>query len=84
MGPFCGEGSAFNAHHMILFAEILLAQVADAKNPRLKVDCIASVLRMPLANGLSQSDIARKHGVTRATVSKSCVDLRRSFGIDTE
>lgn len=47
----------------------VLARIIDSKNPRLESACIALASGMSLCYGQNQSDVARKHGVTRAYVS---------------
>ena len=49
-------------------------------NPALGVECMALVTGIGY-EGASMAEIARRHGMTRAAVSKRCVDLCEAFGI---
>ena len=53
--------------------------LADA-HPALGIECMALVTSIGY-RGDSMADIARRHNVSRATVSARCVDLCESFGI---
>jgi hypothetical protein len=59
-------------------ADILRHFVADLiadGNTRLTVECLAVALGLSAYNGESMTDIANRHGITRAAVSKRCVDI---------
>ena len=49
-------------------------------HPALGVECLALVTGIGY-DGASMAEIARRHKVTRAAVSKRCVELCESFGI---
>lgn len=49
-------------------------------NPALGIECMALVTGIGY-EGSSMADIARRHKVTRAAVSKRCVDLCDAFGV---
>ena len=58
----------------------LLGELLVQKNAKLALECLA------LASGVSflgdsMSDIARRHGLTRAAVSKRCVELVKKIGL---
>jgi hypothetical protein len=53
--------------------------LADA-NPALGIECLALVTGIGY-DGASEAAIARRHRVTRAAVSKRCVELCEAFGI---
>jgi len=58
--------------------EVLRHFVADLiaeGNTRLTVECLAVALGLSAYNGESMTDIAKRHGITRAAVSKRCVDI---------
>jgi hypothetical protein len=58
--------------------EVLRHFVADLiaeGNTRLTVECLAVALGLSSYNGESMTAIAKRHGVTRAAVSKRCVDI---------
>lgn len=52
----------------------LIGELADQNNSRLSLDCLALVTGLSY-QGLSMTEIAARHGVTRAAVSKRCVEL---------
>jgi hypothetical protein len=58
----------------------LLALIQSQDNVRLSMDCFSLVTGMQY-DGESMADIARRHGVTRAAVSKRCVELTDSLGL---
>jgi transposase-like protein len=53
--------------------------LADS-HPALGAECIALVTGIGY-EGSSMAEIAKRHGVTRAAVSKRCVDLRNELGM---
>jgi hypothetical protein len=58
----------------------LLGELLVQKNAKLALECMA------LASGVSflgdsMTEIARRHGLTRASVSKRCVELARKIGL---
>ncbi|MBP72827.1 MAG: hypothetical protein CMA70_04505 [Euryarchaeota archaeon] len=59
----------------------VIGEIKSSKNPGLTIECVA------LASGLSylgdsQQEIATRHGVTRAAVSKRCVEFCNAIGLD--
>jgi hypothetical protein len=52
----------------------LIGELTDQNNSRLSLDCLALVTGLSY-QGLSMTEIATRHGVTRAAVSKRCVEL---------
>ena len=52
----------------------VIAEILYHDNARLTTECIALVSGL-IYSGDSMSEIARRHGVTRAAVSKRCVEL---------
>ena len=52
----------------------VVAEILCHDNARLTTECIALVSGLAYC-GSSMSDIARRHGITRAAVSKRCVEL---------
>lgn len=52
----------------------LIGELADQNNSRLSLDCLALVTGLSY-QGLSMTEIAARHGLTRAAVSKRCVEL---------
>jgi hypothetical protein len=64
--------------------EVLRVFVADliaAGNTRLTVECLAVALGLSAYNGESMTTIAKRHGVTRAAVSKRCVDITTQLNL---
>ncbi len=53
----------------------LVADVISEGNARLTVDCLAVALGLSAYNGESMTEIATRHGISRAAVSKRCVDI---------
>lgn len=64
----------------LVMARKLICVILADTNPALGVECMALVTGIGY-EGSSMADIARRHAVTRAAVSKRCVDLCDSFGI---
>ena len=52
----------------------VVAEILYHNNARLTAECIALVSGLAY-DGSSMSDIAKRHGITRAAVSKRCVEL---------
>ena len=52
----------------------MLGELLSHDNARLTVECLALVSGLAYS-GSSMTDIARRHGITRAAVSKRCVEL---------
>ena len=69
------RGHTFDEHEVREMLGRILAEVASAKRPALYAECIAITLGVDLRQGLSQSQIARDHNVTRACVSKICLSI---------
>ena len=58
----------------------LIALLQSQDKVRLSMDCFALISGIQYC-GESMADIARRHGVTRAAVSKRCVELSDSLGL---
>ena len=56
----------------------LIGELADQNQSRLSLDCLALVTGLSYV-GLSMTEIAQRHGVTRAAVSKRCVELTKAL-----
>lgn len=56
----------------------LIGELLDTPNRSLTAECLAAVSGMSYT-GDSLSAIARRHGVTRAAVSKRCIELTRKL-----
>jgi hypothetical protein len=59
----------------------LVAELLAAPNTRLTLECLALALGLSAYNGESMSDIAKRHGLCRAAVSKRCVDITRRLNL---
>ena len=59
----------------------LVADLISEGNMRLTIECLAVALGLSAYNGESMTSIARRHGVTRAAVSKRCVDITRKLNL---
>jgi hypothetical protein len=78
------EGDQSNDPHARDAIEVLRHFVADLiseGNTRLTVECLAVALGLSAYNGESMTSIAKRHGVTRAAVSKRCVDITRQLNL---
>lgn len=64
---------------LVMVRRLVGLMLADT-NPALGVECMALVTGIGY-EGSSMAEIARRHGVTRAAVSKRCVDLCDAFGV---
>jgi hypothetical protein len=58
----------------------VLGEIICHGNSRLTAECIAIVTGLNFT-GASMTEVARKHGVTRAAVSKRCVELTELLGL---
>lgn len=58
----------------------VIIEILEAKNARLTTECIAFVTGVGFL-GNSETDIAKKFNITRAAVSKRCVELCDKLGL---
>ena len=58
----------------------VLGEIIFHGNSRLTAECLAIVTGLNFT-GASMTEVARKHGVTRAAVSKRCVELTELLGL---
>jgi hypothetical protein len=69
---------------MALATRILRHFVADVMkdaNARLTIECLSVALGLNAYDGESMSHIAGRHSITRAAVSKRCVDMTKKLSI---
>lgn len=59
----------------------LVADLIDAENMRLTIECLSTALGLSAYNGDSMTSIAKRCGVTRAAVSKRCVDITKRLKV---
>jgi hypothetical protein len=70
-----GENAGAVTHDAIDALRLFVADLIAEGNTRLTVECLAVALGLSAYNGESMTAIAHRHGVTRAAVSKRCVDI---------
>jgi hypothetical protein len=70
-----GEKAGGVTHDAIEALRHFVADLISEGNTRLTVECLAVALGLSAYNGESMTTIAHRHGVTRAAVSKRCVDI---------
>lgn len=59
----------------------LVADIVHEDNTRLTIDCLCIALGLRVYSGDSMTQVARRHGVTRAAVSKRCVDITERLNL---
>lgn len=59
----------------------MLGEIICRDNARLTAECFAIAAGLTFSGGDSMMEIARRHGVTRAAVSKRCVELTELLGL---
>lgn len=64
---------------LVMVRRLVGLMLADS-NPALGVECLALVTGIGY-EGASEAEISRRHHVTRAAVSKRCIDLCTAFGL---
>ena len=61
-------------------ARHVLGEVLNHSNARLTAECIALVSGLAYS-GASETEIAKRHGITRSAVSKRCVELTEALNL---
>ena len=74
------RGHSAESSALVMVRRLVGFMLADT-NPALGIECMALVTFIGY-EGDSMADIARRHQVTRAAVSKRCVELCEAFGIN--
>jgi len=59
----------------------LVADIISEDNTRLTIECLAIALGIRVYAGDSMTKVANRHGITRAAVSKRCVDITERLGL---
>jgi hypothetical protein len=59
----------------------LMAEVVSQKNPKLTVECLSIACGLNLVDGDSMQEVARRHGISRAAVSKRVVDIAEKLNL---
>jgi hypothetical protein len=83
-GQDSGEGSeglSVDPERLHDLLRRLVGELIGQDNARLSLECLALVTGLAYC-GDSMTDIARRHHITRAAVSKRCVDLTRSLNLN--
>jgi hypothetical protein len=62
-------------------ARKILERIDGSNNPGLEAECVDFVFGMGLNDGISQTEIGKRHGVGRACASARCIKLREHFGL---
>lgn len=75
--PRFGEPDPERLHDLL---RRLVGELIGQDNARLSLECLALVTGLAYC-GDSMTEIARRHGVTRAAVSKRCVELTRALNL---
>jgi predicted DNA-binding protein YlxM (UPF0122 family) len=57
-----------------------VAEIIYHDNARLTAECIALISGLSY-DGCSMTEIAKRHGITRAAVSKRCVEMTELLGL---
>lgn len=58
-----------------------VADLLSEDNTRLTIECLAIALGLSAYDGETMTDIAQRHGITRAAVSKRCVDITHRLNL---
>jgi len=75
------EGSGpFDSENLWDALRRMLGELLNQKNAKLTLECFAVVSGASFL-GDSMTSIARRHGVTRAAVSKRCIDIARQLNL---
>ena len=59
----------------------LVADIVSEGNTRLTIDCLAIALGLRVYAGDSMTQTAKRYGITRAAVSKRCVDITERLNL---
>jgi hypothetical protein len=58
-----------------------VADLLSEGNTRLTIECLAIALGLSAYDGETMTEIAQRHGITRAAVSKRCVDITQRLNL---
>jgi hypothetical protein len=58
-----------------------VADLLSEGNTRLTIECLAIALGLSAYDGETMTEIAQRHGITRAAVSKRCVDITERLNL---
>lgn len=82
-GQECGTGNealSVDSERLHDLLRRLVGELIGQDNARLSLECLALVTGLVYC-GDSMTEIAKRHGVTRAAVSKRCVELTRALNL---
>jgi hypothetical protein len=74
------ESTTINSDQIWDIMRRLIGELASDKNPGLTMDCATLVAGLAY-QGNSMTDIAKRHGITRAAVSKRCIEMTDALKI---
>jgi len=69
-----------------IYAEMLLKillRIADSSNPKLDIEDLIAASGLPLRQGISHTEIAKKHGITRACFSARVKAMLKTLNLIT-
>lgn len=75
------DSAGLPVHDAIEILRHLVADLIAEGNTRLTIECLAVALGLSAYNGETMTDIAKRHGITRAAVSKRCVDITERLNL---
>lgn len=73
--PPGGESADLPMRDAVEILRHLVADLIAEGNTRLTIECLAIALGLSAYDGETMTDVAKRHGITRAAVSKRCVDI---------
>lgn len=79
-GTLRGDAEASRAAGELLKG-FLYRIIEDRHNPRLEAECISLAFGFGAARGLTQTQVARQYGLTRAAVSKRVREIKEAFNL---
>jgi hypothetical protein len=79
--PAASEPSLGAMQEATAMLQILLADIRTESNARLALDCLSVAFGLSAYDGESMTEIAARYSITRAAVSKRCVDITKKLGL---
>lgn len=74
-------GQTSDSQNAQAIAVMILARIIDANDPRKEADIMALSCGLLLREGTTMTNLAEKYGVTKADISKSCVEFCERLGL---
>lgn len=75
------EDRHFDTEAGELLKEFLYRIIDERGNPRLEAECISLAFGYGASRGLTQTEVARQYGLTRAAVSKRVREIKKAFNL---